>query len=126
MSKKAALFRIFPVMLGASLSIAALAEVADSIEDKQLMSESETTGSSAAARAQPFRNDEELTRQIRKDLVSDDALSASAKNVKIATRKGHVTLRGEVRSVEERTKVVSAAERSAGSGSVKDELKIKQ
>lgn len=46
--------------------------------------------------------DRTLTQQIRKAVVADDSLSTMAKNIKIITVDGIVTLRGPVQSPQER------------------------
>jgi hypothetical protein len=67
--------------------------------------------------------DRELTARIRKAIVEDDSLSLYAHNIKIITRDGRVTLRGPVRSTEEKAAVVAKAEAAAGK-SVTDELTV--
>ena len=47
--------------------------------------------------------DTAITQQIRKAVVAQDNLSTDAKNVKIITRDGVVTLRGPVASAKEKT-----------------------
>ena len=49
--------------------------------------------------------DVSITTKIRQAVVADNELSTNAKNVKIITREGVVTLRGPVASVDERTRV---------------------
>jgi hyperosmotically inducible periplasmic protein len=68
--------------------------------------------------------DLETTQRIRKALVADDALSMDAKNVKVITQAGVVTLRGPVRSAEERKKVEAAALQFAGGNRVDDQLEL--
>ena len=70
------------------------------------------------------KEDIETTRQIRKSLVRDKSLSTNAKNVKIITRDGEVTLRGPVKSDRERSKIVANAKRIAGSRNVDDQLEV--
>jgi len=64
--------------------------------------------------------DRKLTQQIRQDLMKDNSLSFTAKNVKIITINGKVTLRGPVKSEAERTAIEAAARRAAGSGAQVD------
>jgi osmotically-inducible protein OsmY len=47
-------------------------------------------------------SDRETTRQIRRALTSNDQLSAAAKNIKIITVNGTVTLRGVVKTAQEK------------------------
>lgn len=67
--------------------------------------------------------DLEMTQQIRKALMDDDSLSTNAKNIKVITVNGTVTLRGPVNSVEERNKIAAKAKPIAG-GKLKNELEI--
>lgn len=61
-------------------------------------------------------NDEgavEVTRRIRKSIVDDSSMSTNARNVKIVTAGGKVTLRGPVKDEHERAKIVASAKRAA-------------
>jgi len=68
--------------------------------------------------------DLETTQQIRKALIADDTLSTNAKNVKIITSSGTVTLRGPVRSEAERAQIELLAHETPGTEHVIDELEI--
>jgi hyperosmotically inducible protein len=69
-------------------------------------------------------SDRELARKIRRSLMDDKSLSTYAHNVKIIARNGTVTLKGPVRSEDEKTSIESKANEVAGSGNVKSELSI--
>ncbi|RYZ89492.1 MAG: BON domain-containing protein [Proteobacteria bacterium] len=69
--------------------------------------------------------DMELTRKIRQILMRDRTLSASAKNVKIISQNGKVTLKGLVRTGDEEAAVLSHAQSIAGPGQVDDQLDIR-
>jgi osmotically-inducible protein OsmY len=68
--------------------------------------------------------DLDLTQRIRKAVMADDSLSFTAKNAKIITRDGRVTLRGPVKSAAEKAAVRKAAVAAAGVGHVSDELEV--
>jgi hyperosmotically inducible protein len=68
--------------------------------------------------------DLETTRQIRKALMADKSLSTYAHNVKVVTRDGKVTLKGPVRSEDEKHTVVSKAAEVAGATNVTDQLSV--
>jgi len=70
------------------------------------------------------RSDLELTRLIRRSLVRDDSLSMSAHNVKIVAQNGTVTLKGSVRSADEKKMVEQKAAEVAGAANVKSELEV--
>jgi osmotically-inducible protein OsmY len=69
-------------------------------------------------------NDRQLTQQIRRAIVKDKNLSSDAHNVKIITQNGAVTLKGPVKSEEEKQAVESKAAEVAGAGKVNSELQI--
>ncbi|MET0342206.1 MAG: BON domain-containing protein [Polyangiales bacterium] len=69
-------------------------------------------------------SDRDITQRIRKAVIADDALSFTAKNVKIITRDGRVTLRGPVNSAQERTSIERAASTVAGPGKVVNQLEV--
>ena len=70
------------------------------------------------------KHDLELTKKIRKALVDDESLSTTAKNIKIITKDGHVTLRGPVETSQEHSKIVQKATAIAGHR-VDDQLDVK-
>ena len=69
------------------------------------------------------RSDLQITKQIRQALVKDKALSTYAHNVKIITEGGTVTLRGPVRTDEEKRAIEAKATEIAGK-EVKSELTV--
>ena len=69
-------------------------------------------------------SDRELARQIRKAVVADKSLSTYAHNVKIIATSGVVTLRGPVRTEEEKTTIEDKAKAIAGAGNVRNELTV--
>src|ERR1700751_1195980 len=60
--------------------------------------------------------DRELTRKIRKVIHDDSNLSTYAHNIKIIAQNGKVTLRGPVRSEEEKANIEAKALEVAGAG----------
>ena len=71
-------------------------------------------------------SDRELTRRIRSALVDDGRLSSAAKNVKVITANGRVTLRGPVNTHQEKQSVGAIAEKLAGKNNVANELEPKR
>jgi len=69
--------------------------------------------------------DRSTTAAVRRAIVADKDLSTSAHNIKIITTNGTVTLKGPVKSEEEKQKVLKDAQ-SAVSQTVVDELTVKQ
>jgi hyperosmotically inducible periplasmic protein len=70
--------------------------------------------------------DVEMTRSIRQRLVDDDTLGTNAKNVKVITVNGQVTLRGPVENADEQARIVSIAKQAAGVDRVVNELQVTQ
>jgi hyperosmotically inducible protein len=68
--------------------------------------------------------DRELAQKIRKAIHEDTSLSTYAHNIKIISQDGKVTLRGPVRSEEEKTSIEAKAVAIAGQGNVTNQLEV--
>jgi hyperosmotically inducible periplasmic protein len=68
--------------------------------------------------------DRAITQKIRKSIHDDANLSTYAHNIKIITQDGKVTLRGPVRSEEEKSALQAKAEEVAGAENVTNKLRI--
>ena len=71
------------------------------------------------------RSDRDITQQIRQSIMKDKSLSNYAHNVKIITENGQVTLKGPVRSEDEKKTVEAKATEVAGENKVTSQLDIK-
>ena len=71
-------------------------------------------------------SDLKITQQIRQAVMADGSLSFTAKNVKIITQNGKVTLRGPVKSEDERNRIEVAARKVAGAAQVDNQLEVKK
>lgn len=69
--------------------------------------------------------DLKITQAIRQAVVKDAALTMTAKNVKIITAGGQVTLRGPVNTAEEKMKIEQLAKTAAGAANVDNQLEVK-
>jgi len=69
--------------------------------------------------------DIKTTAEIRRAVVDDKSLSMMAKNVKIITENGVVTLRGPVKTAEEKAKIAELAKTHAGNAKVENQLEVK-
>jgi len=78
-----------------------------------------------ADRAKDNVNDRDIMAKIRRSIMDDKSLSSYAHNVKIVSKQGKVTLKGPVRSEEEKKTVEQKASEVAGAGNVTDELTVK-
>ena len=68
--------------------------------------------------------DRELAQKIRRSLIQDKALSTYAHNVKVIAQGGQVTLKGPVRSDDEKRAVEAKAVEVAGAGHVINQISI--
>jgi len=68
--------------------------------------------------------DRETTKKIRAALIDDKALSTYAHNIKIISRDGMVTLKGPVRSEDERMEIQAKAQQIAGESNVTNKLTV--
>jgi osmotically-inducible protein OsmY len=81
---------------------------------------------STADQQKSNRSDQDITQQIRKAIIEDKSLSTYAHNVKVITQNGVVTLKGPVRSEEEKRAIEAKAAEVAGSDKVTNEMDVKQ
>lgn len=71
------------------------------------------------------KSDREVTRAIRRALVKDKSLSTYAHNIKVITENGVVTLKGPVRTQEEKQSVEAKAAEAVGApDKVHSELEV--
>lgn len=68
--------------------------------------------------------DRKITQEIRQAITSDDKLSTNAQNVKIIAKDGTVTLRGPVKSEQEKVEIEKKAKQVAGVKKVENQLEI--
>ncbi len=69
--------------------------------------------------------DIKITAAIRRAVVGEKSLSMTAKNVKIITTKGLVTLRGPVKTAAEKATIAKLAAANAGGAKVENLLEVK-
>ena len=123
MAKKTLLFMVWFVSVVFLVNIpgVCLAQSADNTKiNKRDGSQKELT----AEQQGETKQDREITQKIRRALVNDKSLSTYAHNVKIITVSGMVTLKGPVRSEEEKKAVEEKAAQIAGNNNVKSEIGI--
>jgi hyperosmotically inducible periplasmic protein len=68
--------------------------------------------------------DREISRKIRSAIMQDKTLSTYAHNIKIVTQDGNVTLKGPVRTRDEKDSIETKAVSVAGQGHVTNQLEI--
>lgn len=69
--------------------------------------------------------DRTITQDVRKSVMGADGLSMDAKNVKIVTKDGTVTLRGPVSNADEKNKIAEITQKTSGVKSVDNQLEVK-
>jgi len=109
-----------------ALSLAALAEDNEKTKpdntvtnDRDRSGETKTSGDQSNSSA-----DLKITQAIRQALMKDRELSTTAKNIKVITANGQVTLRGPVKSAQEKAKIDQIAKSAAGGAQVDDQLDV--
>ena len=81
-------------------------------------------GATTADQQKENDSDRGITQKIRRALMDDKSLSTYAHNVKVVTQDGQVTLKGPVRSEDEKKSVEAKATEVAGVGHVINQLSI--
>jgi hyperosmotically inducible periplasmic protein len=82
--------------------------------------ETKTSGDQANSSA-----DLKITQAIRQALMKDRELSTTAKNIKVITANGQVTLRGPVKTAQEKAKIDQLVKSAAGGGKIDNQLDVK-
>ena len=83
------------------------------------------TAAPTADNAKNSMSDREMMAKIRREVVKDKSLSTYGHNVKIISEHGKVTLRGPVKSDEEKKTIEALATKVAGDGNVSNEISVK-
>jgi hyperosmotically inducible protein len=81
-------------------------------------------GAATADQQKENANDRDIASRIRRALMDDKGLSTYAHNVKVIAQDGHVTLKGPVRTEEEKQSVEAKATEVAGAGRVTNQISI--
>jgi hyperosmotically inducible protein len=82
-------------------------------------------GEATADQAKNAVSDREIMQKIRQAVMDDKTLSTYAHNVKIISQNVKVTLKGPVRSDDEKKSVEQKATDVAGAGNVTNEMTVK-
>ena len=89
--------------------------------ERDRSTETKTSGDQSNSSA-----DLRITQAIRRALIKDRELSTTAKNIKVITANGQVTLRGPVETAQEKARVDQIAKSAAGSAPIDDQLEVKE
>jgi len=90
------------------------------INERDRSSDTQTSGDQSNSPA-----DLKITQAIRQALMKDGELSTTAKNIKVITTNGQVTLRGPVKTAQEKAKIDQLAKSAAGGAHIDDQLDVK-
>lgn len=119
LSSAAALLLIAPSFLTSS----AIAQ--DSSKQPDNSSQNKNQGKTADSHFDP-KADRLMTANIRKAIIADKGLSMYAHNVKIITHAGAVTLKGPVKSDDEKQKVMTDAASVVSQDKITNQITVKQ
>jgi hyperosmotically inducible periplasmic protein len=114
------------ILLGAALG-SAQAQSPDpgTKPDNTKVNKRDRNAGEATADQQKMNNsDRDLTRKIRQSIMADKSLSTYAHNVKVISQNGSVTLKGPVRSEDEKSALEAKAVAVAGSGKITNQLSV--
>jgi hyperosmotically inducible periplasmic protein len=90
------------------------------VNERDRSGETKTSGDQANSSANL-----KTTQAIRQALMKDGELSTTAKNIKVITANGHVTLRGPVKTAQEKSKIDQIAKSAAGGAQIDNQLDVK-
>jgi osmotically-inducible protein OsmY len=128
-------FSTFRLLGGAALASVLLMPAPALSQQQSSPPSSTSSDNSAVNKAQGRTADQQseatsdrvLTKKIRQALIADKSLSTYGHNVKIIAKDGSVTLKGPVKSEDEKQTIASKAESVVGSADkVTNQLTIKQ
>ena len=111
-----------------ALSLAALAADNEKAKpDNTATNERDRSGETKTSGDQSNNSaDLRITQAIRRALMKDRELSTTAKNIKVVTANGQVTLRGPVKTAQEKAKVDQIARSAAGGAKIDDQLEVNE
>jgi hyperosmotically inducible protein len=110
-----------------ALSLAALADDNEKTKpDNTATNERDRSGETKTSGDQSNSSaDLKTTQAIRQALMKDGGLSMTAKNIKIITASGQVTLRGPVKTAEEKARIDQLAKSAAGGAKIDNQLEVR-
>src|ERR1700678_1950064 len=114
------------LLAGASLAGAQTNEQPNNPQaDNTKMNQGDRSPNAVTADQQKMNpGDRETTKQIRQAIEKDKSISTYGHNVKVITQNGMVTLKGPVRSEEEKKAIEQKAAQIAGADKVTSEIDI--
>ncbi len=109
-----------------ALSLSAFAQETATAPDNSKVNKRDRSGQAMTSGDQSnSKSDIKLSAAIRRAVVKDKALSMTAKNIKIISVNGMVTLRGPVKTAEEKAEIAKVAAAAAGGAKIDNQLEVK-
>jgi hypothetical protein len=115
---------VFTAALAASAGVAFAQTPQTPPDNTKVNTRDRAKGAVTADQQKENAGDRELTQKIRKSLMADKSLSTYAHNVKVVAQGGQVTLKGPVRTEDEKRNVEAKAVEVAGAGHVVNQISI--
>lgn len=109
-----------------SLTFAGQSAIAQSQNSKPDNSAQNQNQDRTAQNQSSAKSDRELTAKVRRAIVDDKELSTYAHNIKIITQNGTVTLKGPVKSDDEKQKIERDAANVVSQSNIVDQLTVTQ
>jgi osmotically-inducible protein OsmY len=119
---RSALAVLSAAVIAFALSLAAMAQTPP--DNSKVNARDRAKGAPTADQQKENATDRQLAQKIRQALMQDKTLSSYAHNVKVIAQGGEVTLKGPVRSEQEKRTVEAAATEVAGAGHVTNQISI--
>ena len=111
-------------LVGALLAPAFSAGAQTAPDNTKTNQQDRAKGAATADQQKENASDREITQKIRQSVMDDKSLSTYAHNVKVIAQDGQVTLKGPVRSENEKKTVEAKAVEVAGAGRVTNQISI--
>ena len=115
----------FMLVLASALTSAQDPSAAPAPDNSKVNERDRNKSEPTADQQKENRSDQDITQQIRQSIVKDESLSTYAHNVKIISQNGMVTLKGPVRSEDEKSAIVAKAVEVVGQDKVTNQLEVK-
>lgn len=122
MTKSAKLLRVATIAFSSvalTCAIAAFAQEPDNTSNNK--QNTPTAGQQAQNPA-----DREMAKKIRHSIMEDKNLSTYGHNIKVIVRDGNVTLKGPVKTTDDKSAIEAKATAIAGAGKVENDLTVAQ
>jgi hyperosmotically inducible periplasmic protein len=113
------------VLVAGSVAIAQDAAQSPSSDNTKTNERDRNPSQATADQQKENRPDRDITRDVRRAIMQDKSLSSYAHNVKVISQNGAVTLKGPVRSEEEKSAIEAKAAEIVGKEKVTNQLEVK-